>query len=166
VSTTDTTDSTDTGDAGHFGHQDPAAPSAGGGDDGRNMGHLDEDHTHGPTDGQYFLIFWILVAITALEVSTYFWESWFGETDTVRRIGVAVLLTLMVVKFVLIAGYFMHLKFDSDLLRRTFLFGLIIAVAVYTVALSVMNIWTDNGNPFFDDPPPAPSVTVPEDEGA
>lgn len=143
---------TDTEAPGNFGHQDPG--TAVDGDDGRDMGHLDADHTHGPTDGQYFMIFWVLFAITALEVSTYFWESWFGETDTVRRIGVAVLLVLMVVKFVLIAGYFMHLKFDSALVRRTFVFGLIIAVAVYVVALTSMNIWNDNGNPYYDDPPP------------
>lgn len=128
--------------------------------DGRHMGHLDEGHTHGPTEGQYFGIFWVLFAITALEVSTYFWESWFGEGDTVRRIGVAVLLTLMLIKFVMIAGYFMHLKFDAALLRRTFVFGLLIAVIVYTIALTVMNIWTDNGNPWFDAPPPAITTTT------
>ena len=105
--------------------------------DGRHMGHLDEGHTHGPTDRQYFGIFWVLFAITALEVSTYFWESWFGEGDTVRQIGVAVLLTLMLIKFVMIAGFFMHLKFDAALLRRTFVFGLLVAVAVYTVAMTV-----------------------------
>ena len=143
--------STDIEAPGHFGHEEPGAAD---GEDGRHMGHLDADHTHGPTDGQYFLIFWTLFTITALEVSTYFWEDWFGEGDTVRRIGVAVLLTLMVVKFVLIAGYFMHLKFDSALLRRIFVFGLIFGIAIYTIALSVMNIWTDNGNTYYDDPPP------------
>ena len=80
-----------------------------------------------------------------------------------RRFGVAVLLILMLVKFVLIAGYFMHLKFDASLLRRTFIFGLLIAVIVYTIALTVMNVWTDNGNPWFDAPPPAiTTTTLPE----
>lgn len=142
---------------GHFGPQDP-----GGGGDDRHMGHLDAGHTHGPTDGQYFTIFWVLFGITALEVSTYFWESWFSgvDADVVRRIGVAVLLTLMVVKFVMIAGFFMHLRFDSALLRRVFTFGLIFAIAIYVVAMTAMNIWTDNGNPWFDDPPPAITTTT------
>ena len=153
MSTTGTTDPTASGDPGL------GDPAAGGTDDGRHMGHLDEGHTHGPTDGQYFLIFWTLVAITALEVSTYFWEDWFGETDAVRRVGVAVLLILMLTKFVLIAGFFMHLRFDASLLRRTFIFGLFVAMAVYIVAATSMNIWTDNGNPWFDDPPPAPTAT-------
>lgn len=150
----------DTG-AGHFGREEPGAGADL--DDGRHMGHLDEGHTHGPTDSQYFGIFWVLFAITALEVSTYFWEDWFGEGAGVRRFGVAVLLILMTVKFVMIAGYFMHLRFDASLLRRTFIFGLLVAVAVYTVALTAMNVWTDNGNPWFDDPPPVvTTTTVPE----
>ena len=38
--------------------------------------HPGEHHTHGPSTSTYFTIFWVLVAITALEVSTYFWSSW------------------------------------------------------------------------------------------
>ena len=175
-------------DAGHFGKEDPgsepekssggesavAAPpspvvaSSAGDDpdvDGRHMGHLDAGHTHGPTDGQYFTIFWVLFALTALEVSTYFWESWFGEGDVVRRVGVAVLLTIMLIKFALIAGFFMHLRFDSALVRRVFIFGLIVAMVIYTVAMSAMNIWTDNGNPWFNDPPPEVTTTTLPDGG-
>ncbi len=107
------------------------------------MGHLDEGHTHGPTDGQYFTIFWVLVALTALEVSTYFWGSWLGESDVVRRFGVAVLLMVMVIKFVLIAGFFMHLRFDAALLRRVFIFGVIVAVVIYMVVLTTLNVWTN-----------------------
>ena len=72
------------------------------------------------------------------------------------------LLILMVLKFGLIASFFMHLRFDRKLLTRIFYFGLAIALAVYIVALSVMNIWTDNGNTRFDDPPPAvqPTTTI------
>ena len=72
----------------------------------------------------------------------------------------------MVIKFVLIASFFMHLRFDSRLLTRVFYFGLAIALAVYTVALSVMNIWTDNGNPWFNDPPPAVTTTTVAEGGA
>lgn len=60
------------------------------------MGHLDPGHTHGPTNRQYFGIFWALLAITALEVSTYFWDEWLGEGS--RTAGVVVLLILMVIK--------------------------------------------------------------------
>lgn len=117
--------------------------------------HPGEHHTHGPDDRQYFTIFWVLVAITALEVSTYFWE-----TEGNKPFAYGLLLVLMVIKFVLIASFFMHLRFDSRLLTRVFYFGLAIALAVYTVALSVMNIWTDNGMPWYNDPPPAVTTTT------
>jgi cytochrome c oxidase subunit 4 len=146
---------TDTDPRGHFG---PGAGGSGDDEDGRHMGHLDPGHTHGPTNSQYFTIFWVLLAITALEVSTYFWRSWFG-TDT-STVATVVLLVLMTVKFVTIAGYFMHLRFDAKLLRRTFIAGLLIALAVYTVALSSMHIWTYSGNPWFNDPPPEVTTTT------
>lgn len=154
---------TETDDAqGHFGK----AEDSNGDDDGRHMGPLDEDHTHGPTDAKYFMIFWVLMGITVLEVTTFWWEDWFGQggwkvapDSTVQRLGIFVLLVLMVIKFMLIAGYFMHLKFDSATLRRTFVFGLGLALAVYLIALTSMNFWTYNGNPWFDDPPPAISTT-------
>ena len=139
---------------------------AGGTDDGRHMGHLDEGHTHGPTDSKYFMIFWVLVGITVLEVTTFWWEDWFGQggwkvapDDTVRGFGVVLLLILMTIKFVLIAGFFMHLKFDSRLLRRAFVFGLGLALAVYIITLTSMNFWTGNGNGWFDDPPPPITAT-------
>ncbi len=120
--------------------------------------HPGEHHSHGPSNSTYFTIFWILVAITALEVSTYFWSSWFGDGS--HYPAVVLLVIMMVVKFILIASFFMHLRFDSRLLTRIFYFGLAIACAVYLVGLSTMNIFTDNGNPWFNDPPPVVTTTT------
>ena len=175
---------TQTDDSGHFGQsvddtggalQDAVSPvdettaagapeaSDGGADDGRGMGHLDPAHEHGPTDGQYFTVFWILLGLTVLEVSTYWWPDWFGDTDAVRYVATTVLFALMFIKFVMIAGIFMHLKFDPKILRRVFIFGVLFALAIYLIALSSMNFWTDSGIPWFNDPPPAiVTTTVPE----
>jgi cytochrome c oxidase subunit IV len=112
----------------------------------------DEEHEHGASDKRYFQIFWILVVLTALEVSTEWWDDWFGEGS--RRIAVPLLIFLMVVKFFLVALYFMHLKFDNPMLRRIFWFGSIVAIFVYVVALSAMNFWQDSGVTRFNDPPP------------
>lgn len=120
--------------------------------------HPGEHHTHGPSTSTYFTIFWVLVAITALEVSTYFWSSWFGDTS--HYPAIVLLVVMMVVKFVLIASFFMHLRFDTKLLSRIFYFGLIVAMMVYVAALATMNIFTDNGNPWFNDPPPAVTTTT------
>ena len=99
-----------------------------------------------------------IVAITALEVSTYFWSSWFGDAS--HYPAIVLLVVMMVVKFVLIASFFMHLRFDTKLLSRIFYFGLIVAMMVYVAALATMNIFTDNGNPWFNDPPPAVTTTT------
>lgn len=120
--------------------------------------HPGEHHGHGPSDGLYFRIFLILVSITALEVSTYFWASWFGYNS--RYVAVPVLVIMMVVKFLLIASFFMHLRFDRRVLTRVFYSGLVLAVVVYMAALSTMNIWTANSTPWYNDPPPAAQRTT------
>lgn len=112
--------------------------------------HPGEHHDHGPTDRQYFNIFFILVVLTALEVSTEWWP------EDSRNIAVPVLLILMVIKFFLVALWFMHLKWDPALLKRTFYSGMVVAILVYGIALSAMNFWTDSGTTNFNDPPPVP----------
>ncbi len=128
--------------------------------DNDSPAHPGEHHDHGPSDKQYFTIFWVLVAITALEVSTYFWDDVFNA-DT-KVIAVPALIIMMVVKFFLVALFFMHLKFDRPILRRIFWSGLILAIAVYVIALSAMNFWQDSGTVQFNDPPPnvSPPTTV------
>lgn len=112
--------------------------------------HPGEHHDHGPTDRKYFEIFVILVVLTALEVSTEWWP------DDARNIAVPLLLFLMVVKFFLVAMFFMHLKFDPAILKRIFYGGTIFAILIYIIALSSMNFWTNSGSDGFNDPPPVP----------
>jgi cytochrome c oxidase subunit 4 len=116
--------------------------------------HPGEHHSHGPTDREYFKIFWVLVVLTALEVSTEWWVDWFGEGA--KPIKGPVLIFLMVVKFFLVALWFMHLKWDPPILKRTFYTGMVVAIAVYVIALSAMNFWQDSGTQQFNDPPPVP----------
>ena len=93
-------------------------------------------HSH-PTDAQYVKIALILAVITAAEVGTYFWEG----ASTVGL--VAVLFPMMIAKFAIVLGYFMHLKYDNPLFRRVFVFGLILAVAVYMIMLFAFEFWDD-----------------------
>ena len=102
--------------------------------------HPGEHHTHGPSTSTYFTIFWVLVAITALEVSTYFWSSWFGDAS--HYPAIVLLVVMMVVKFVLIASFFMHLRFDTKLLTTLFYAGLILAVVVYLIVLTTFEFWS------------------------
>lgn len=121
--------------------------------------HVVEGHDH-PTDRQYVMVALFLAAVTALEVSTY----WVPE-DWPAAPVVASLIVMMVIKFAFVIGWFMHLKFDARLFRRVFVFGLVLAVAVYGVALTSMVFWTDSGIPEFDDPPPALEPTA-DDTGS
>lgn len=93
-------------------------------------------HQH-PSDRQYVIIALILGAITALEVGTYFIE----EASTTFL--VAALFPMMIIKFAVVCAYFMHLKFDNHLFRRVFVFGLVLAVAVYCgILLTAMEFWS------------------------
>lgn len=96
---------------------------------------LDDAHEH-PSDWQYVKIALILGAITAVEVFTYF-ESVFDWGDFL----IPSLLLMMVVKFWLVANWFMHLKFDRPIFSRMFVGGLVLAVAVYVATLAAFEFW-------------------------
>ena len=82
-----------------------------------------------PTPRDYVNVALILGVLTALEVSTYFLD--FGP------IGVPLLIVLMIIKFLLVAGWFMHLRVDSRLYGRLLGTGLGFAVVLYTITLVV-----------------------------
>ena len=91
-------------------------------------------HDH-PSDWQYVKIAIVLAVITAAEVLTYFWE---GATT----LGlVLVLFPMMIAKFFIVTGWFMHLKYDNPVYRRIFLFGLLLATAVFLAALTAFEFW-------------------------
>ena len=89
------------------------------------------EHAH-PSPGEYIKIAIILAIVTAIEVAMYYVT---GLPDTVLS---AALLVMMVIKFALVGLWFMHLRFDSPLFRRLFVVGIVLAFAVYTVAMATM----------------------------
>ena len=102
-----------------------------------------EEHAHShPTDGDYVKIALILGVITAAEVGTYFWKDIFGSEPSTLAL-VATLFPMMIAKFLIVIGYFMHLRFDNPLYRRVFIFGLSLAIAVFAVFLTAMEFWDD-----------------------
>jgi cytochrome c oxidase subunit 4 len=90
-------------------------------------------HEHGMSDAGYIKIAIILALITALEVSTYYVD--FGP------LFMPALLTMMVVKFVMVVSYFMHLKFDSKIFSFLFYTGLGLALFVYIMALATFKFF-------------------------
>jgi cytochrome c oxidase subunit IV len=90
-------------------------------------------HIH-PSDRKYIKIAIILAVLTAIEVGVYYIEM-----DD--RALIAILMPLMIAKFAIVAGYFMHLKFDSPLFTKLFVAGLAFAVGVYAVMLVTFEVW-------------------------
>jgi len=96
-----------------------------------NEQHAHEEH--GMSNAGYVRIALILAAITALEVSTYYVD--FGP------LFMPALMVMMVVKFVMVVSYFMHLKFDKRVFSVMFYTGLFLAVFVYAAALSTFKFF-------------------------
>ena len=94
------------------------------------------EHAH-PSDWQYIKIALLLAVLTALEVFTYF-ESVHNLSDAALYV---ILTVLMVLKFVYVVAWFMHLKFDSMVFRRVFQVGIAMALAVYLIMLTAFEIW-------------------------
>ena len=106
--------------------------------EGANAPYSDQDAVHEhPSDRQYVKIALILGVLTALEVFTYF--------ESVHNLGDAalyvILIVLMVLKFVYVVAWFMHLKFDSVLFKRIFTAGVVLALGVYLIMLTAFRIW-------------------------
>ena len=97
--------------------------------------HSDAEHDH-PSDRTYVGIALILAVITAGEVATYYVEDQLGSAL------VPILLVMMVAKFAIVAAWFMHLKFDSNLFTRVFVAGIVLAIGVYIAALSAFEYFS------------------------
>jgi len=92
--------------------------------------HDTESHEdHHPTARDYVNIALVLALLTALEVSTYFFD--FGP------IAIPLLIVLMIIKFVMVANFFMHLKFDTKIYKQLLYTGLAFAVVLYTLTLII-----------------------------
>jgi cytochrome c oxidase subunit 4 len=99
--------------------------------------HEAHQHTH-PTDATYIKVAIFLAVLTAFEVGTYFIQ------DASTTLLVVVLFPLMVFKFAVVCLWFMHLRFDNPLFKRVFVFGLLLAVAVYIIVLTSMQFWSSS----------------------
>ena len=84
-----------------------------------------EDHKH----PNYMAIFWILLALTLLEVLAAKMPTWINESTAVWTTTVVVLVLMAFAKALYVALFFMHLKFE----RRT-----LILIACAPVFLAVV----------------------------
>jgi cytochrome c oxidase subunit IV len=95
-----------------------------------HVAHSEEhalEHAH-PGPKTYVIVGVILAIITLLEVWAYTHEG-------IRAILVPLLLVLSATKFVMVVGFYMHLRFDHPLFTGVFGFGLAVAGSIITALM-------------------------------
>jgi cytochrome c oxidase subunit IV len=83
-----------------------------------------------PGPRQYVGVAIVLAVATAMEVGLYY-------LDLPHAVFATLLLFFGVFKFSLVALWFMHLRFDSGIFRRLFVTGIILAMTVYLIVLTI-----------------------------
>jgi cytochrome c oxidase subunit 4 len=87
-----------------------------------------------PSAREYVRVGLILVGLTCLEV-------WLSYSDLAGAKLITALLICTVIKFLMVVGYFMHLKFDNGRFSRMFALGSIGALTLYAAVLLMFGIW-------------------------
>ena len=96
-----------------------------------------ELHDH-PSPRKYVWIAIILAIVTALEVGIYY-------VPALEALLVPLLIAFALIKFIMVALYFMHLKFDSKIFRRFFVTGIVLAFVIFTVVLLTFFLQPETG---------------------
>jgi len=89
-----------------------------------------------PTPFKYVMIFLILVVITGIEIGISYMEG-----TVTSGVIVTLLLLFAILKFAMVAAYFMHLRTDQAIFRRFFILGIITAMAVFAVAVTTLHVF-------------------------
>jgi cytochrome c oxidase subunit 4 len=75
----------------------------------------------------------VLAIITAVEVATLYIPG------IPNSLLVASLIVMSVVKFVLVVGFFMHLRYDHNIMRSLFIGPLIIAICIILALMALFS---------------------------
>ena len=93
----------------------------------------ESDH---PTPFRYVQVAIILTLITAFEVAIYY-------VDALEDAFITIFIGLSAVKFLVVAMFYMHLKFDSRLFSALFVFGLALGAGILITLGVLFGIFTD-----------------------
>ncbi len=91
-------------------------------------------HTGHPTPLTYFKVAMVLSIITAIEVGVFYLEF----------VGwgiIPILVLLSAAKFLLVAMYYMHLKFDDRIFSTMFVAGLVVASGVVLALMALFSFF-------------------------
>lgn len=97
--------------------------------------HHDQSH---PKERTYVRVALVLALITLAEI----FASYITVADWIKIVA---LVGMSVVKFWVVAAYFMHLKFDNPALRKPFITGIFLAGTIYTIVLLSLTLHSRGG---------------------
>ena len=90
---------------------------------------MSENHIDHPTPKKYVQIAIVLGILTAIEIALYYTEDIVGVfTDPI-------LIILAVGKFIIVVGWFMHLRFENKMVNRFFTGGMILALVLFAIVM-------------------------------
>ena len=89
-----------------------------------------------PTPVQYVVIALILVVITSFEVSLFYLEGTIPNSAIIP-----LLLVSAALKFGLVAAWYMHLRTDKPIFARFFVLGIVAAVVLFLIVLSMLSVF-------------------------
>ena len=89
-----------------------------------------------PQPARYVMIAAVLVVATAAEVGLFYLEG-----EIADGLITALLLMFAVIKFFLVASWYMHLRTDKPIFRNFFALGIVAAILLFLVVLSSLHVF-------------------------
>ena len=87
-----------------------------------------------PTPFQYVIVAVILCIVTAIEVAVSYTEG-----DIPDGLIVTLLLGMAILKFAIVASWFMHLRTDKRIFRNFFVLGIVAALILFAVVFATLH---------------------------
>ena len=91
----------------------------------------EEHHVAHPSPAQYVKIAVGLAILTAVEVALFY----VNEALNLGWLNTAALIILAFLKFVIVIGWYMHLRYEKTVVSRFFVFGFVLAFTLYAAVL-------------------------------
>lgn len=93
-----------------------------------STGHADAHH---PSTKDYVRIAIFLAVLTAIEVALFY----VNEAVDMNGWDGPLLVGLSTIKFIVVVGWFMHLRFEDSFLSKFFAAGFVLAMSLYGIML-------------------------------
>lgn len=92
------------------------------------------EQAHHPTPASYWKIAVVLAVLTAIEVALFY----INRQLELGAFNALLLILLAISKFVIVVGWYMHLKYEKRLVNSFFIAGFTLAIALYTIILTAL----------------------------